>query len=120
MTDVADFLSGFIEKFRGERAAAYAGAVGFEYTIYFADATRGNAQACAGACTDGVGRGNKRVGTEIDIEQGSLGTFGQYRLVVFQQFVDFVFTVNEAELFQVVERGKPLCFELGNVVGVVE
>ena len=45
---------------------------------------------------------------------------GQYRLVVFQQFVDFVFAVDETELFQVVERGKPLGFEIGNVVGVVE
>ena len=71
VTDVADFLSGLVKELGGEGAASHAGAIGFEYAIDFADAAGGYAQAGAGSGTDGVRRGDKGVGTEVDGSKSS-------------------------------------------------
>ena len=55
-------------KFRRERTRTYTRTICLEDTVHFANLIGSYAQARAGSCTNGIGRSDKRIRTEINIE----------------------------------------------------
>ncbi len=96
---IPQLLPVVVEKLGGKRAAPYAGAIGLKNTIYLSDHFRGNTQSCAGACTNGIGGSDKRIGSEINVEHRSLGSFCQYISTTGKMFVDEMFALNYWKVF---------------------
>ena len=116
MAKVADALASLIEEFRGERSCTNASAVGFHDAIDVADFVGANAKTCASTRTDGVRRGNERIGTEVNIEHGSLSTLAKHRLAFTQEVVDLVFAIDNGELLHVFDALHPLALHVGDVI----
>ena len=105
--DLAQAVAGFVELFGGEGAGAYAGGVGFEDAEHFTDGAGWHAQPGAGSGGHRVGRGDEGVGTEIDVQHGALGSFGQYFFAFGYGLVQVLFAVDEGERFQGFDCGEP-------------
>ena len=121
MTDVAHLLAGFIEQLCGEWTSTDTCAVCLDDAEYIANLVRTNTQADASTSTDGVGRGDEWVRTEVDVEHRALSTFAKNRLALLQELVDFVLRIDELELLDVLNAFHPLLLHLCDViVGIVE
>ena len=90
MAEVSDRLTRFIEEFCGEWTCADTGAVGFHDTIDVANLVGTDAKTCAGTCADGVRRGDKRIGTEVNVEHRTLGTLTEHALAALENIVDLM------------------------------
>ena len=110
MTEVTDALARLIEQLGGERTGTDTGTVGLHDTKHFANLVGTDAQTGAGACTDGVTGSDEGIGTEIDIEHGTLSTLAEDGLASTQGLVDFVLGVNQVELAEIVHSVEPLIF----------
>ena len=97
MSKLADGVACGIKEFCGERTCTNTSAVGFHNTIYLTYAVRTDAKTGAGTGTDGVGRGDERIASEINIEHCALGTLAEDRLALAQQAVDLMFGINNME-----------------------
>jgi hypothetical protein len=73
-----------------------------------------DAEAGAGAGGNGAGRGDVGIGTEVDVEQGALGTFGEDALSLAQQVVQKKLGIGELEGAEEFDGGEELGFELLN------
>ena len=116
MTEVADLLARLVKELRGEGTGTHTGAVGLHDTVDIANLVRTDAQTGAGTGTDGVGRGDKGIGSEVDIEHRALGTLAEHRLSAAQDAVDLVLGVDDGELAQVLDALKPFLLDLSDVV----
>ena len=112
MTEVTDELASLVEQLSGERTGTDTGAVGLHDAIDLANLVGTNAQTGAGTCTDGVGRGDKGIGTEIDIEHGALSTLAENGLAGTQCLVDLMFGIDQVEAAEVVYALEPLLLDL--------
>ena len=108
---LADLLTYFVLELGGERATTDAGAIGLGDAIYLINVTRGNAKAGAGTSGDGTGRGNKGIGTEVNIQQRALGTFGKNALALSEEVIEKVFGVGELKSTQEGNGRKEVGFE---------
>ena len=120
VSEGTDLVARLIKEFGGERTGTHTRTVGLEDAIYVAYLTGSHTQARAGACTDGVGRSDERIGTEVDVEHRALCPLTEDRLAFVQETVDFVFAVHQLELLQVFDAFEPGLFGLGQVVFVVQ
>ena len=112
MTEVTDELASLVEQLSGERTGTDTGAVGLHDAIDLANLVGTNAQTGAGTCTDGVGRGDKGIGTEIDIEHGTLSTLAENGLASTQCLVDLMFGIDQVEAAEVVYALEPFLLDL--------
>lgn len=115
-----DLVARLVEELGGERTGTYACTIGLEDAIDISNLTRSHAQTRAGTRTDGVGRSNERIGTEIDVEHRALCTLAEDGLAFVQEAVDFVFAVHQLELLQVFDAFEPGLFGLSQVVFEVQ
>ncbi len=120
MAQAAQRVARLVEQLGREGAAAHARAVGLEDAVDLADAVRSHAQTRAGAGAHRVRGGDERIGTEIDVEQRALGTFGQHAAVLGQRVVDLVLAVDQTELLEVFGRLEPAGLQFGEVARIVE
>lgn len=79
MSRISDVVSRFIQKFRGERALAYAGAVGFHYAENVLHHMRSDAGADAGTAGGRMGRGNERIGAIVAVQTWKPGRLQRVR-----------------------------------------
>ena len=112
MTEVTDELASLVEQLGGERTGTDTGAIGLHDAIDLANLVGTDAQSCAGTCTDGIAGGDKGIGTEIDIEHGTLSTLAQDGLAGTQGLVDLVLGIDQVELAQVVNALEPFLLDL--------
>lgn len=118
--ELSDSFAGLVVEFGRERSAADSCTVGLEDAEDVAYVARSDTESGAGACADGIGRGDERVGTEVDVEHGSLSAFGENGLSFAEHTVDFVFGVDELELAEFLNTFEPLLFQGSEVVLEVE
>src|SRR5690554_2044932 len=88
MATLTQTLPGFIAKFSRERTRADAGCIGFDDAQNIAGCRwpdAGTARRCA---RNGVGAGDERIGSVIDIKQHALRALEQYAVAAFARFVE--------------------------------
>ena len=121
MTDITHLLTCFIEQLCWEWSCAHTGAVCLDDTKNIANLVRSDTQTNTCACTNGVGRRDKRIRAKVNVEHRALSTFAKHRLSLLQKLVDFMFRIHQLELLDVLNAFHPLLLHLGDiVVGVVE
>ena len=120
MADGTQPIAGLIEKLGRERTAADARTIGLEDTEDLADAVGRDAEPGADPGTDGIGRSDERIRTEVDVEQGALRPLGQDALTLGKSAVDEILAVDEAEALEELDGLEPLAFEPGEVIRIIE
>ena len=120
MTEVTNLLASLIEQLCGERTSTYTCAVGLHDAKDLANLVRTDTQTCAGTRTNGVGRGDKRIRTEIHVEHRTLGTLTKDGLALTNGSVYLMLRINQVELTEILNALEPFLFYLSDVILEVE
>ena len=121
MTEFTDLGTCLVEELCREWTCTDTGTVSLHDTINITDAVRTDTQTDAGTRTDGIGRSNERIRTEVNIEHGTLSTLAENILAGTEHLVDFHLTIDELELLQVFDTLHPGLLNLCDIeVGITE
>ncbi len=120
MTQRANLVTGLVEQFCRERTGTYTRTIGLENAIYLTNLVGSNTQTGTSTSTDRIGRSDKRIRTEINVQHCPLRTFAQYRLADSQQIIHLVFAVHQPELFQVFDTFEPCLLHFRKVILIVQ
>ena len=120
MAQVTNLLACLVKQLCRERTGADACAVCFHDTEDIANLVGTDTKTGAGSSTNGIRRSHKRIASEVDIEHRTLSTFAEHTLAALQDIIDFMLTVNNGELAQVLYALQPFLFYFGNIVFKVE
>src|SRR5690606_32859862 len=88
MATLTQTLPGFIAKFSRERTRADAGGIGFDDAQNIAGCRWPDAGTTCRCAGNGVGAGDERIGSVIDIKQHALRALEQYAVAAFARFVE--------------------------------
>ena len=77
MPQRANLVTGLVKQFRRERTGTHTRTIGLENTIYLTNLVGSNTQTGTSTRTNGIGRSDKRIRTEINIKHRPLRTFAQ-------------------------------------------
>ena len=119
MSERTNLLTRFVKQLRGERPGTDAGTIGLEDAIHLANLVGSHAQARAGTGANGVGRGDKGIGTEIHVKHRTLRTFAEDGLAFVQQAVHLMLAVHQVELLQVFNAFQPGLFHSLQVIRAI-
>src|SRR5690606_33310115 len=103
VTGLPEQLAGFVEQLGRERPVANPGAVSLYDADDAVDLSRRYAEAGAASANRRVARRNVRVRAEVDVEQRSLGAFGEDVFAFLQRGVQVLRSVDDVGVDQAIE-----------------